>query len=99
MSNPVIVIVGAGPGLGAAIARRFGQAGYDVALIARTEATLTEIGESLQAEDITAGWTPVDITDDAALRAALARFGGHTGRIDALHFNPSAFRERSPLEL
>ena len=49
MSNPVVVVVGAGRGLGAAIARRFGQGGYDVALIARTEATLTEIGETLQA--------------------------------------------------
>ncbi len=99
MSNPVVVVVGAGRGLGAAIARTFGLNGYDVALVARTEATLTEIGESLQADGITAGWTPVDITDDAALRAAIARFGGHAGRIDVLHFNPSAFTQKSPLEL
>ncbi len=83
----------------AAIARRFGQGGYDVALIARTESTLTEIGEALQGEGITAGWTAVDITDDEALRAAIARFGAHTGHIEVLHFNPSAFTEKSPLEL
>jgi NAD(P)-dependent dehydrogenase (short-subunit alcohol dehydrogenase family) len=34
-----------------------------------------------------------------ALRAAITRFGEHTGRIDLLHFNPSAFTEKSPLEL
>ena len=29
MGNPVIVVLGAGPGVGGAVARRFGQAGYD----------------------------------------------------------------------
>lgn len=99
MSNPVVVVVGAGRGLGAAIGRRFGRSGYDVALIARTMETLTEIGEALQGEGITTGWTAVDITDDEALRAAIARFGEHGGRIDVLHFNPSAFTEKSPLQL
>lgn len=99
MSNPVVIVVGAGRGLGAAVARRFGQSGYDVALIARTESTLSEIGEALQAEDITADWTAVDITDDEALRAAITRFGRHAGRVDALHFNPSAFTGKGPLEL
>ncbi len=99
MSIRLAMVVGAGRGLGAAVARRFGRSGYDVALIARTQSTLTEIGEALQAEDITAGWTAVDITDDRALRAAITRFGGHAGRIDAVHFNPSAFTGKGPLEL
>lgn len=99
MANPVIVVVGAGRGLGAAVARRFGATGYDVALIARTESALVEIGEALQAGGITAGWTAVDITDDEALRAAITRFGEHAGRIDVLHFNPSAFTEKGPLDL
>jgi len=99
MGNPVAVVVGAGRGLGAAIARRFGQGGYDVALIARTEATLAEIGEALQGEGITTGWTAVDIIDEDALRAAIRRFGQHGGRIDVLHFNPSAMTAKGPLEL
>lgn len=33
---PVIAIVGAGPGLGLSIARRFGRQGFAVALISRT---------------------------------------------------------------
>ena len=99
MANPVIIVAGAGRGLGEAIGRRFGRGGYDVALLARTEQTLTELGTALQAEGITAGWTTVDMTDDDAFRAAIERFAGHAGRIDALHFNPSAFTEKSPLEL
>ena len=41
----------------------------------------------------------VDITDEQAARDAVRRIGEHTGRIDVLHFNPSAFREKDPLSL
>lgn len=99
MSNPVIVIVGAGPGVGAAVARRFGRAGYDVALIARSQAKLEQLGMTLQDEGITAGWTAVDISDRDGLTAAIGRFGTHVGHIDALHFNPSVTRLKGPLEL
>lgn len=99
MANPVVVIVGAGRGLGAAIGHRYGRAGYDVALMARTESTLTQIGDEMQAAGITAGWTAVDITDEMAFREAVQRFGAHSGHINVLHFNPSAFTAKSALEL
>jgi NAD(P)-dependent dehydrogenase (short-subunit alcohol dehydrogenase family) len=99
MSAPVIVIVGAGPGLGAAIARRFGRSDYSVALISRNETQVETLGKELQESGVTAGWTAVDITDSAAFRAAVTRFGGFSGTIDHLHFNPSAFRDKTPLEL
>ena len=99
MANPVSIVVGVGPGVGAAVARRFGAAGYDVALIARSAARLEEIGTDLQAAGVTAGWTPVDITDADAFGAAIARFGGHAGRVDHLHFNPSVTRLDDPLTL
>ena len=99
MSNPVIIVVGAGPGLGASVARRFGREGYDVALLSRDADQLDELGTALQAEGITTGWTALDVTDDAALREAITRFAGHAGQLDALHFNPSAFRQKDPLAL
>ncbi len=99
MSNPVIVVVGAGPGLGAAVARRFGREGYDVALLSRDPDALEELGTTLQSEGITTGWTALDVTDDAALREAVTRFAGHAGHLDVLHFNPSAFRHADPLAL
>ena len=40
-----------------------------------------------------------DVTDTEAATAALTRMADHTGRVDLLHFNPSAFREKDPLEL
>lgn len=99
MSNPVILILGAGPGLGASVARRFGSAGYDVALMARDEGRLEQLGNTLQAEGITTGWTAVDLADEEALAMAVQRFAGHAGQIDVLHFNPSTWRERDPLTL
>jgi NAD(P)-dependent dehydrogenase (short-subunit alcohol dehydrogenase family) len=99
MSNPVIVVVGAGPGVGGAVARRFGREGYDVALLARTPERLEALGHELQAEGITTGWTPCDLTDDAALTETVSRFGEHAGRIDVLHYNPSTFRQQDPLHL
>jgi NAD(P)-dependent dehydrogenase (short-subunit alcohol dehydrogenase family) len=96
---PLIVVVGAGPGLGAAVARRYGADGYDVALVSRDQHQLDQLGTALQHEGITTGWTAVYITDADALRAAIGRFGEHSGRIDVLHFNPSAFRQENPLTL
>ena len=92
MSNPVAVIVGAGAGLGAAVGRAFGQAAYDIALIARREATVATIGEQLQASGITVGWTTADAANPPELAAAVERFGRHAGRIDVLHYNVVAFR-------
>lgn len=49
---PVIAIIGAGPGLGRSIARRFGREGFTVALISRTAPKLdrlTAVGAVLAA--------------------------------------------------
>ena len=99
MSNPVVLVVGAGPGVGGSVARRFGRDGYDAALVGLDEAVLTEVGRSLQADGVDAHWAAADITDEQAFSAAVAKLGETTGRIDVLHFNPSAFRQKSPLEL
>jgi NAD(P)-dependent dehydrogenase (short-subunit alcohol dehydrogenase family) len=99
MSNPLIVVVGAGPGMGASVARRFGREGYDAALISMPPEQLEETGKQLQSEGITTGWTPVDVKDNDALREAITRFGQRSDRIDVLHFNPSAFRQKDPLQL
>ena len=39
-SMATLAVVGAGPGLGAAVARRFGREGFAIALIARDQAKL-----------------------------------------------------------
>ena len=99
MSGRLIVVIGAGPGIGAAVARSFGKQGYAVALIARSADKLAELGRTLHDERVPAEWSAVDITDQDALTKAITGFGESGGRIDVLHFNPSAFRQKDPLEL
>src|SRR5665648_504941 len=45
---PTIAIIGAGPGLGAAVARRFGAEGFSIGLISRDQAKLDELAAQLQ---------------------------------------------------
>ena len=63
------VIVGAGPGVGAAVARALGGKGFNIGLISRDEQRLTELGEALQSEGITTGWASVDAGDPEAVTA------------------------------
>ena len=99
MSKPVIVVVGAGPGVSGSVARRFADEGYDVALLGADQQVLDDLVPDLEARGATVGHTVADVTDEQAARDAVRRFGEHTGRIDVLHFNPSAFREKDPMSL
>lgn len=94
-----MVVVGAGPGVSGSVARRFAREGYDVGLLGIDEDQLLTLAGELEALGATVGHAVVDITDAAATTAAIRRLGEHAGRVDVLHFNPSAFREKDPLEL
>ncbi|MDZ5662622.1 SDR family oxidoreductase [Nocardioides sp. S-58] len=99
MSRPVIVVVGAGPGVSGSVARRFADAGHDVGLLGQDQEVLDQLVPDLEARGAAVGHAVVDVTDDRAARDAVRRMGDHTGRIDVLHFNPSAYREKEPLTL
>src|ERR1700755_234792 len=75
MSRKRALVTGVGPGTGTSIVRRFVEGGYDVAMIARNEERLRELGAKI-------GHTqafPVDVTDtarfDETLDRILADFG------------------------
>lgn len=99
MGKPVIVVVGAGPGVSGSVARRFADEGYDVALLGADQDAIDDLVPDLEARGATVGHVVADVTEEQAARDAVRRFGEHTGRIDVLHFNPSAFREKDPLTL
>ena len=99
VSRPVVVVVGAGPGVSGSVARAFAREGYDVGLLGIHEDQLQVLAGELEALGATVDRAVADITDAQAAGAAIGRIGEHTGRIDVLHFNPSAFREKDPLEL
>lgn len=99
MSNRVIVVVGAGPGVSGSVARRFARDGYGVGLAGIDEAQLEELAETLRDSGVDVGTAAVDVTDVEAATAAITRLGEQFGRVDVLHFNPSAFRQLDPMHL
>jgi NAD(P)-dependent dehydrogenase (short-subunit alcohol dehydrogenase family) len=93
----VIAVLGAGPGLGLSIARRFGREGFATALVSRTETRHASYRESL------AG-TPThtyaaDVTDPAELKAVLARITAEAGEIDTVYFGPADIAGPGPVPL
>jgi NAD(P)-dependent dehydrogenase (short-subunit alcohol dehydrogenase family) len=95
----VAIIVGAGPGVSGSFARLLADDGWDVGLVGADQAVLDELSADLEGRGVTVGTVLADVTDTEAASAALTRMAEHTGRVDLLHFNPSAFREKDPLEL
>lgn len=85
---PTIAIVGAGPGLGLALAKQFGRNGYSAALIARNTERLDGMVAELATENIPAAAFTADTSDPAALAQALAQATERFGAIDVLEYSP-----------
>lgn len=77
-----IAVIGAGPGLGLAVARRFGREGFRVALVARSAQRLRAFAAELAAEGIEATAFPADITRSEGLADRI-------GQIDILEYAPA----------
>ncbi|TDO51626.1 short subunit dehydrogenase [Kribbella sp. VKM Ac-2527] len=88
-----LAIIGAGPGLGAAVAERFGREGFSVALIARNQAKLGELVDSLSTRGITATAYLSDVHDRDALTRALAAAADELGPVEVLQYSPVPRRE------
>ncbi|MFB6703883.1 SDR family NAD(P)-dependent oxidoreductase [Streptomyces sp. NPDC056333] len=81
-------LVGAGPGLGLATARRFGTAGHSIALISRSTQHLEDLTAELGRDGIqTRGYT-ADVLDTTSLTVALQTAAGELGAVEILRYSP-----------
>jgi NAD(P)-dependent dehydrogenase (short-subunit alcohol dehydrogenase family) len=91
--SKIIVITGAGTGLGRALARRFARDGETVVILARSvdkiEALAREIGDRATA-------VPCDVTSPDSVRAAFAAVAERYPKIDVL-INNAAIYEPCPV--
>jgi NADP-dependent 3-hydroxy acid dehydrogenase YdfG len=81
-------LVGAGPGLGLATARRFGAAGHTVALISRDAEKLDGLTAELARDDIQARGFAADVLDIESLTTALYVAAEALGPIEILQYSP-----------
>ena len=85
--SKTLVVCGYGPGISAAVARRFGREGFQVALIARNEQRLAAGVAALEASGIRAAAFPGDLGDAADVERALESVRASLGPITVLHWN------------
>ena len=88
-----IAIIGAGPNLGAAVARRFGREGMPVGLIARDADKLQPLAGELRDEGRNADFATADIRDAAALSRAITTLADRLGPVEVLEYSPLPARE------
>ncbi|CAL9316557.1 SDR family NAD(P)-dependent oxidoreductase [Streptomyces sp. SudanB182_2057] len=93
------VVVGAGPGIGKAVAARFAREGLSVAVIARRSETVARVAEEIGRSGRKVLPLTADSTDEAALHAALDRAAEELGPIEAAVYNAALIRQDSPGEL
>jgi short-subunit dehydrogenase len=82
------IVVGAGPGVGAAVPRRFGREGHPVGLVARDGGRLEAMVASLRAEGITAAFATADARRPGELRVALDALTTELGPAEVLCYSP-----------
>ncbi|UFS58183.1 SDR family NAD(P)-dependent oxidoreductase [Subtercola endophyticus] len=83
-----IAIFGAGTGLGASVAHRFGREGFRIALIGRRPAPLDSLVRDLAADGIEAHAFPADLSNVTALPAFVEKITHHFGGIDVIEYAP-----------
>ena len=83
--RPLCLITGASAGIGAALAREFAQAGWDLALTARREEPMIQLAQELKSEFGTLSHIlPADLSRPGACQDILARLAKKNTHVDGL---------------
>jgi NAD(P)-dependent dehydrogenase (short-subunit alcohol dehydrogenase family) len=90
-SKRVAVVVGVGPGLGAATALRFAREGFAVALMARGQDKLDPVRRQIEQAGGRAAAITADATEPASVSAAFDRVREELGHASVLIYNAGAF--------
>jgi NADP-dependent 3-hydroxy acid dehydrogenase YdfG len=92
--RPVIAVVGAGPGMGEAIARRFVAGGFVVALLARTEDKLSGMANGIEKNygSGTARYYITDLREEQSVIDSFKAIRTELGPVNVLVYNAGARR-------
>lgn len=98
ISAQVALVAGVGPGLGAALAKRFTQAGMAVAMAARRRDRLESLAAELGGAGGAARAYGCDVTDEAQVEALFSQVRQDLGTPRLVVYNAGAFLRKSLLE-
>jgi NAD(P)-dependent dehydrogenase (short-subunit alcohol dehydrogenase family) len=99
MNGKTAAILGVGPGLGAAVARRFAREGFAVALMARREQSVAGVQEEIEGAGGRALPVSADATDPASVAAAFDEVRSNLGAPEIFVYNAGAFQMGGILDL
>jgi NADP-dependent 3-hydroxy acid dehydrogenase YdfG len=85
-----IVVCGYGAGISHAVARKFGSAGFQVALVARDAQKLEQAAKAFAESGVVARGFPCDLSDSSAIASLIASVRSAFGPITVLHWNAHA---------
>lgn len=91
----IILVVGAGPGLGASVARRFAKEGFQVAVASRSREKIDAVAKSI---DGAKGYT-ADVTDEGSVMALYQAVEADFGKPNVVVFNASGRVRKSVLDI
>ena len=94
-----LAIIGAGPGLGSAIARRFAREGWSIALVALRQDVIDAGLAELEPFSVNTCGAQADVTDRAAVDGAFGSIVGALGVPDVVIYNASIYQAEAALEL
>lgn len=100
MTQPVCAIIGAGEGLGRALAARFAGEGFSIGLVSRTEAGSAAAFEAATGTGQSVRFFAADAAQPETIERALANIVSEMGEIDLLIYNARGdFTACEPLEM
>ena len=99
MDGKVAVILGVGPGLGSAVARRFAHEGFAVGIMARNEESLSAAQEEVESAGGQTLAVRADATDAGSVASAFEEVRRSLGDPEVFVYNAGAFRMGSVLEV
>ncbi len=99
LSGRVALVTGASRGLGQYMARALARAGADLVITSRNRDSLTDFQREIEALGRRALPLPLDVTDEASIRAMARDVLAHYGRIDILVNNAGRNRRKPALDV
>lgn len=93
-----IIIIGAGPGIAMGVAAKFGNEGYEIGLISRSELKLKAYQSQLQEKGYTVSYAMADAGVTAELLNAIEYLQEHMAPIHAVHYNAAALHAKPIME-